>query len=408
VTAAGKLAGRGCHNQRMTMKITAVSTHVVNAGLRNWVFVRVDTDQPGLHGWGEATLEWKTRAVCGGVDDLAPLLIGLDPRDIEQAYRTLTKHGFWRLGAVGMSAVSGIEMALWDIFGKSLGLPVWRLLGGKVRDRVAIYTHLGLGKQDDVYGSFAARDVVERANEVVAQGYRALKVVFIPYTHITSTGAGLRQVEEAMGALRQAVGDEVEIMVDFHGRCGSWNAALDYARVLAPFRPMFIEEPLPPQDVAGLLALSRQCPVPIATGERLIGREEFEPIFAARAIQVAQPDICHTGGLLETKKIAAMAEQAGIGMAPHNPLGPIAGAAALHFAVSTPNFVIQEEMSGAVPWYGEVVQGPIRRVDGHWQIPETPGLGVEVDLAIAAQHPYQQEPFITRSATIGDGTLVDW
>ncbi|MEQ1768586.1 MAG: galactonate dehydratase [Devosia sp.] len=390
------------------MKITAVSAHVANAGLRNWVFVKVDTDQPGLYGWGEATLEWKTRAVCGGIEDLAPLVVGQDPRDIEQLYRIMTKHSFWRLGAVGMSSLSGIEMALWDILGKSVGLPVWRLLGGKVRDRVAIYTHLGLGQQDAVYGSFEADEVVRRAEDLIAKGYRALKVVFIPYTHMTSTAAGLRQVETSMAALRGCVGDDVEIMIDFHGRCGSWQSALDYARVLAPFRPMFIEEPLPPHDTAGLIALSGQCPVPIATGERLIGREEFEPLLSARAIQIAQPDICHTGGLLETKKIAAMAEHSGVGMAPHNPLGPIAGAAALHFAVSTPNFVIQEEMSGAVPWYSEVAPGPIRRVDGAWQVPEAPGLGVEVDLNVLAAHPYEQEPFITSSARLPDGTIVDW
>jgi len=171
---------------------------------------------------------------------------------------------------------------------------------------------------------------------------------------------------------------------------------------------MFIEEPLPPQDLQGLLRLAQSCPVPIATGERLIGREEFEAIFAARAIQIAQPDICHTGGLLETKKIAAMAEQAGIGMAPHNPLGPIAGAAALHFAVSTPNFVIQEEMTGAVSWYHEVVRGPIRFADGYWEVPESPGLGVEVDEAIAAAYPYRQEPFIAQEARVSDGTVVDW
>ena len=136
--------------------------------------------------------------------------------------------------------------------------------------------------------------------------------------------------------------------------------------------------------------------------------EEFEPLVAERAIQIAQPDICHTGGLLETKKIASMCEMAGIGMAPHNPLGPIAGAAALHFAVSTPNFTIQEEMSGAVPCYSEVVRGPIKLVDGYWSIPQAPGLGVEVDEAIANAHPYKQEPFITQSALMDDGTVVDW
>jgi len=390
------------------LKVTGISTRVVNAALRNWIFVRVDTDQPGLYGWGEATLEWKTRAVVGTLEDLAPLVVGRDPRDIEAIVRRMHKLGFWRLGVIGSTAISGIELALWDIFGKSLGLPVWRLLGGRVRDRVAVYTHLGLGKPDAVYGTFEPQDVAERACEVVALGYRALKVVFIPYTHMSATRAGLRQAAAAMLALREAVGPDVEIMVDFHGRCGSWQAALEYIGELAPHRPMFVEEPLPPADVAGLIKLAQMTGVPLATGERLVGREEFAPLFHARAIEIAQPDICHVGGLAETKKIAAMAETAGIGVAPHNPLGPIAGAAALHFAVSTPNFVIQEEMSGVVPWYGEVVQGPIKLVDGYWRIPETPGLGVEVDEAVALQHPYIQEPFATAAAIIDDGTLVDW
>lgn len=391
-----------------TIRITSVTTQVVNAGLRNWIFVRVETNVDGLIGWGEATLEWKTRAVVGAIDDLAPLLIGQDPRNIEGIYRRFIKQGFWRLGVIGMTAVSGIEMALWDIFGKSVDLPVWRLLGGQVRDRVKVYTHLGLGQQDAVYGSFEPAEVVDRALEVIEKGYRAIKVVFIPYVHMTADGQSLRQVDNSMKALREAVGDDIEIMVDFHGRCGSWGAALQFAKVLQPYRPMFIEEPLPPQDIKGLIKLSQHCPVPLATGERLIGREEFEVLVAERAIQIAQPDICHTGGLLETKKIASMCEMAGIGMAPHNPLGPIAGAAALHFAVSTPNFTIQEEMSGAVSWYSEVVRGPIKLVDGYWSIPQAPGLGVEVDEAIADAHPYKQEPFITQSALIDDGTVVDW
>lgn len=168
------------------MKITAIKTLVCNAQMRNWVFVRVETDQPGLYGWGEATLEWKTRAVVGAVQDLEPLLVGRDPRDIEQAVRILTKHSFWRLGVIGNTAISGIEMALWDIWGKELNVPVWRLLGGKTRDKVKIYTHLGFGDMTMVYESMDRRAVVERALEVTARGYRALKVVFIPYTHYTA------------------------------------------------------------------------------------------------------------------------------------------------------------------------------------------------------------------------------
>lgn len=390
------------------MKITGIRTVVVNAEMRNWIFVRVDTDQPGLYGWGEATLEWKTRAVTGAVDDIAPLIIGRDPRDIENLVRIMHKHGFWRIGVIGSSAIAGIEVALWDIFGKSVGLPVWRLLGGRTRDRVRVYTHLGLGQINAVYNTMSAGALVERAHEVLERGYQAMKIVIIPYTHYTTSNRAIDEVARMMQDLRAAVGEEVELMVDFHGRCASAGAALHYIDALSAGRPLFVEEPLPPQDVAGLKAIAGRTHVPLAAGERLVDRWEFEPIFAARAIDIAQPDLCHVGGFTEARKIAAMAELAGIGIAPHNPLGPLAGVAALHFDIATPNFVIQEEMVGAVPWYADVLQGPIRMVDGHWQIPEAPGLGIEIDEAVAARHPFKQEIMAATEAVLPDGTVVDW
>jgi galactonate dehydratase len=390
------------------VKIVSVTTRVVNAEMRNWVFVRVETDQPGLYGWGEATLEWKTRAVAGAVEDIAPLVVGRDPRDIEQLVRIMKKHSFWRLGVIGMSAVSGIEIALWDIFGKSLGVPVWRLLGGKVRDKVRVYTHLGLGDMRAVYETLEAEPLVQRAREVVDKGYRAFKAVFIPYTHFHAPLPDVDKVGRMMEALRAAVGPGVEIMIDFHGRPASAGAALAYIQALEPGRPMFVEEILPPGDAAGLAAVAAKTCVPIAAGERLVDRLEFDELFRTRAVDIAQPDICHCGGLLEAKKIAAMAEAVSIGVAPHNPLGPIAGVAALHFAVSTPNHVIQEEMVGAVPWYFDVVQGPIRMVDGFWQVPEAPGLGIEVDEAACAAHPFAPEVMHTLNAVLDDGTIVDW
>jgi galactonate dehydratase len=390
------------------VKIVSITTRIVNAEMRNWVFVKVATDDPGLFGWGEATLEWKTRAVVGAIEDLTPLLVGRDPRDIEQAVRVLKKHSFWRLGVIGMSAVSGIEMALWDILGKHLGVPVWRLLGGKVRDKVRVYTHLGLGDMRAVYETVETAPLVERAQEVVARGYRAFKAVFIPYTHFYAPLPEIDKVARMMEALRAAVGPDVEIMVDFHGRPASAAAAISYIAALAPGRPMFVEEPVPPGETEALKRVAQQTSVPLATGERLVDRAEFHDLLAARVVDIIQPDICHCGGLLEAKKIAAMAEAASVGVAPHNPLGPIAGVAALHFAISTPNHVIQEEMVGAVPWYFEVVQGPIRMVDGFWQIPDAPGLGLEVNEIECAKHPFADEVIHTRNAVLDDGTLVDW
>lgn len=390
------------------MHIRGISTRIVNAEMRNWIFVRVDTDVDGLFGWGEATLEWKTRAVVGAIEDLTPLVMGRDPRDIEQLVRIMKKHSFWRLGIIGMSAISGIEIALWDILGKHLNVPVWRLLGGKVRDRVKVYTHLGLGEMRAVYETLEVHSMTERAAAVVGRGYRALKAVFVPYTHFYAPLPHVNNVAGMMKALRETVGNDVEIMVDFHGRPASVGAAMAYIRALEPWHPMFVEEVLPPGETASLARLASLTAVPIACGERLVDRQEFDELFRTRAIDIAQPDICHCGGLLESKKIAAMAETALIGVAPHNPLGPIAGVAALHFAVSTPNHVIQEEMVGAVPWYEDVVRGPIKMVDGYWLVPEDPGLGVEVDERACMTHPFAPEVQHATNAIYNDGTVVDW
>jgi len=390
------------------VKIKKISSIVCNAVMRNWVFIRVETDTPGLVGWGEATLEWKTRAIVGSVDDLAPLLLGKDPRDIEQCFQIMTRHGFWRMGVIGMSAISGIEMALWDILGKSLNVPAWRLLGGKCRNALRTYTHLGMGDMGSVYETSGKTQLAERGKAVVEAGYDALKVVSVPYAHYVASNRDIDKVGAAMMGLREAVGEDVDIMVDFHGRPASVALARDFIRALAPARPLFIEEPLPPEDMEGLAHLTATQDVVIAAGERLVGRRDFIAALKQRAFHIAQPDICHAGGLGETKKIAAMCESHGIGVAPHNPLGPIAGVAALHFGISTPNFIIQEEMSGAVPWYDSVVEWPIERQAGHWDLPEKPGLGIEINEAEIARHPFEQEVLHAANAVLNDGTIVDW
>ncbi|MFC4945060.1 enolase C-terminal domain-like protein [Pseudonocardia sp. GCM10023141] len=370
--------------------------------------VKVRTDQDGLYGWGEASLNWKTRAVVGALEDLAPMLIGRDPRDIEQIVRVLTKHSYYRLGIIGATAISGIEHALWDIFGKSVGLPVWRLLGGRVRDRVRVYTHLGLGDMRSVYETVDVGPIREKAAAVVEQGYDALKVVIVPYGNHLTVAAERRNVDKLMSALRSTVGPDVDIMVDFHGRPASVAAALQYVEVLAPYDPLFCEEPVQPGDTEALRQVAQRARCPIAAGERLVGLREFLPLLAAKAVHVVQPDLNHTGGLLEGKRIAALADTEQIGVAPHNPNGPIAGAAALHFDVSTPNFLIQEEMSGAVSWYDDVVSTPMRRTGSYWAVPTEPGLGVEVDEREAAKHPFRPEVVHSSAAVLADGSVVDW
>ena len=198
-------------------------------------------------------------------------------------------------------------------------------------------------------------------------------------------------------------------MVDFHGRCGSGISAIQYTKELEPYNPMFIEEPIQPGDNETLLQIKKAINCPLATGERLIGLQEFEPIFQNRSIDIAQPDLNHCGGLLEAKSIASAAAVANIGIAPHNPNGPIAGAAALHFAISTPNHIIQEVMDQSVPWYNDVIsKTPIARKGDYWEIPKSIGFGIEVNESEAKKYPFKQEIMPTTDAYLEDGTVVDW
>ncbi|MGA8183547.1 MAG: galactonate dehydratase [Terriglobia bacterium] len=389
------------------MKITVIKSVVVNAEMRNWVFVKVETDQAGLFGWGEASLEWKTRAVVGAIEDLAPMALGEDPTRIEHLYQKLYRQSFWRVGVIGMSALSGIEQACWDILGKSLNVPVYKLLGGAVRDRVRMYTHLGGGSMKAVYESFDPGPVIDLARQVVDQGYTAVKVVCVPYSEPLMNVTYVKKFAAVIAKLREAVGDSVDIMIDFHGRTTP-AMAVEYINAVAEFSPFFCEEPVPPENVAALAEVKRAVSVPIATGERLVTRHQFREIFEQQACHVIQPDLCHCGGLLEGKKIAAMAETYLMGVAPHNPLGPVANAAALHFALSTPNFLIQEDMLADVPWRWDVVQHSLETRDGYWLKTESPGLGISVNEKEAARHPFQQEVIHSTNIRAADGAILDW
>ncbi|MBT3266564.1 galactonate dehydratase [Candidatus Poribacteria bacterium] len=392
------------------MKITRVSSVVVNAEMRNWVFVKVETDQDGLWGWGEASLEWKTRAVVGAIDDFAPMLVGEDPTRIEHLYQKMYRQSFWRMGVIGMSAISGIEQALWDILGKHKDSPVCELLGGRVRDKVRMYTHLGGGQMSAVYETqmqAGASQFVDLAREVVEQGYTAVKVLLTPPTEPLNSAADCRYAEGVMRALRDGLGEDIDIMVDCHGRHFPANA-IEFCRVLAPYRPYFVEEPVPPENVEAMAEVRRASPVPIATGERLVTRFGFREVLEKQACHIIQPDLCHCGGLWEAKKIAAMAEAYYVGVAPHNPLGPVANAAALHFALSTPNFLIQEDMLSDVPWRWDVVKHDLRTEDGHWLPTNAPGLGIEVDEDEARKHPFKQEVMHSLTVRAADGAILDW
>jgi len=388
------------------MKIVDIRTIVVNALMRNWVFVRVETDVPGLHGWGEATLEWKTRAVAGCIDDLKPMLVGRDPSRIEFLWQILYRHSYFRLGVIGMTAISAIEQACWDILGKSLGIPVHQLLGGRVRDKVRMYTHLGGGESKSVYESFESDRIVDRAIAVREQGYTAVKVVFVPYSRPLEGMSAIKHFARLMGDLRRAVGEDIDLMVDFHGRTTT-GQAIQYIRAIEEFRPLFCEEPVPPENPDALLEVRRSVNVPIATGERLVTRWEFRRVCELQACHIVQPDLSHCGGLMEAKRIASLAETYFMGVAPHNPNGPVANAVALHFALSTPNFLIQEDMLGDVPWRFDVVQTGMTREGGYWLPLETPGLGIEINEHEAAKHPFEQEIF-QQTVFLEDGSVAEW
>lgn len=388
------------------MRIEAVRTLVVNAGRRNWVFVRIETDVPGLVGWGEASLESKTRSVVGAVEDFAPLIIGEDPRRVEHLWQVLYRQQYFKGGTTELSAISGIDQALWDIAAKDVGVPLWRMLGGHVRDEVRFYDHLGGGASQAVYDEPTEAGFAERAQTSVADGFDALKILAVPRTAPLDGDASIRRAVGLMRAVREAVGADIDVMVDLHGRTTP-AMAIRYGQALAPYQPWFLEEPCQPELLDGLAQVARSLPgIPLASGERLGTRHAFRPLFEAGAIAVAQPDVCHVGGVTELRKIASMADTYGISIAPHNPLGPIATMVNLQLAFATPNHLIQEVMRSDVPWRGEVVRGLPPIVGGRAARPEGPGLGIEVDEAAAARHPYEPEPQYRWFHP--DGSVADW
>ena len=239
------------------------------------------------------------------------------------------------------------------------------------------------------------------------QGYTAVKVVFVPYSEPLEGIGKVKQFARLMEKLRESVGEQIDVMIDFHGR--TYPAmAIEYINAVAEFRPYFCEEPVPPENVEALCEVREKVRVPIATGERLVGRHQFRPLFEQRACHVIQPDLCHCGGLFEAKKIAAMAEVYQMGVAPHNPLGPVANAVALHFALSTPNFLIQEDMLTDVPWRWDVVKSSLRTENGYWLPSDAPGLGIEVDEGRAKEHPFQQEVMHPLTIRAADNAILDW
>ena len=315
------------------------------------------------------------------------------------------RHPFFKGGIVTMSALSGIDQALHDLKAKHLGIPLWQLLGGLSRKRLRMYDHLGGGSSDSVYNSADAASFAEKAARSREDGFSAVKILAVGRTAPLDGLAALKEAETLMAAARDGAGDDIDIMVDLHGRTTA-AMAIEYARVLEPYRPFFLEEPCQPEDWQGTARVARSTRIPIAAGERLVHRHEFLPLLQAQAIAVAQPDVCHAGGLTETRRIATLCDSFGVSMAPHNPLGPIATMVNIHLGFATPNFLIQEVMRADVPWRDEVVSGVTPIVAGHVEPSQAPGIGVEIDLAAAARHPFKEvRPIQWYHA---DGSVADW
>ena len=345
------------------LKITDVQAFLVNAG-RNYVYVKVSTDQ-GIHGWGEAYSAGPDQATVATVLDFKEWLVGKDPRNIEYLWATMYNFTRFPGGLVVNAAISGIEHALWDIAGKAAGLPVYMLMGGKCRNKIRVYQ---------------AANSPEQAKSLIAKyGYTALKAT-LGFPNTVPESTSVRSFGERAEAMRKAVGMDVDLCFDAHARIWAPYLAYELAEVLKPVRPLFLEEAIRPENMDSMAELRRRVQIPIATGEELYTKYQFHQLLSVGGADIIQPDICLAGGILEEKKIAAIAEAHYVEVAPHNPLGPLATLVNIHFAASTPNFLILEYHPDDESPRKDLVKGDtIVAKDGYLAIPDKPGWGYEMD-----------------------------
>jgi galactonate dehydratase len=365
------------------VKITRVDTHVLGTAWRDLTYVVVHTDE-SLTGVGETRMLGHTDALRGYLAEAVPRhVVGRDPMEIEALVADMKYGDYGRAGEIVMSGIACVEMACWDIVGKALGQPVWRLLGGKVRDKIKAYAN-GWYTVERTQEEFAAA-----AHRVVERGYRALKFdPFGPGQWELEPAERTRCVDLAV-AVRDAVGPDVEILIEMHGRFAPAEAIRIAAMLTAAgVAPRWIEEPVPPANIKALSKVAAHTDIPIATGERIHDRAEFREVFELGCVDVIQPDIGHIGGISETRKLAATAETYYALIAPHNVGGPVLTAANLHLAACTPNFTIQEHFNDFADEHVKAAApGCPPVVDGYFALPQGPGLGVELDLDFVAEHP---------------------
>lgn len=376
------------------MRIIDIKTFPVDCFRTNWVFVKVYTDE-GIPGVGEATLEYKEKALIGAVEHIKESLVGQNPLNIEKIWHDTYRDAYWRGGAVLMSALSAVEMALWDILGKALNVPIYQFLGGKVNDKVRIYVNGWFA------GAKEPKEFGEKAKIAVERGVTAMKWDPFGKNYMEISNAELDKALQCVAAVREAVGDQIDLLIEGHGRFNV-PTGIKIAKELEQFKPMFFEEPVPPDNLDALKEVKTKSPVAIAAGERLYTRWDYREMFDKMAADYIQPDISHAGGIMELKKISAEAECRYIPFAPHNPSGPVANAATLQLAASCPNFCILEIMYSDVEWRKDVTTENLHYQDGCITISDKPGLGLEINEGECLRHPYQ--PHTLRHYT---GALTD-
>ncbi len=398
-------------NDVRNLRITDLRTFLVDAGGdENYVYVKVYTNQ-GIVGLGEGTLAGKGLTVATAIGELKRQLVGKDPTEIERHWQDIFRGPRYRGGPVLMSALSAVEIALWDILGQAVGLPIWRLLGGKARDRVRLYCHEGYLERV----SHRKKRRPETAEEEIAlwvqkqrDGWTCIKGGFFP---VQSTAVDFRQAiregVEHLAKVRAAVGPDFDIIVEMHGKA-SPSAAVEFCNRVEEYRPLWVEEAtqLESEVLAEARQLRAQTRVPLATGEPLCSRYDFAPLCSERLVDVIMPDVVHVGGISEMRKIAALAEAFRVDVSPHNPQSEVSTLASLHVCACTPNCTLLEIGSGQDPFWADLFKGGYFRYErGYAPLPERPGLGIELDEQVAARFPYQEKP--VKSLRFPDGSITD-
>jgi galactonate dehydratase len=369
-----------------------------------WLFLRLSTDE-GLAGWGEPIVEGRAPTVARAVEQLLTYVVGRDPRRVEDLFQVLYRSGFYRGGPILTSALSGIEQACWDIKARALGVPVYDLLGGRVRDRMKVYAWIGGDRPEDA---------AEAARDRLKQGFRAVKMNATAEMGYSEPPRLISEAVARAEAVREAIGPDADLALDFHGRVHTAMAArlLD---ALAHVGLAFVEEPVLPEHLQALPELARRTAVPLATGERLYTRWGFRDLLERGGVAIVQPDVSHAGGIWETRKIAAMAETYDVALAPHSPLGPVALAASLQVDACTPNAVFQEHGGGIHYNVGADLDTYVvndewmRPVDGYVTLPSGPGLGVEIDVdrLREATHAPETETWHDPVWRLADGSVAE-